>query len=237
MSGSLELTVRYEDAGDGWVTAQVLEVPGAVSEGRGRHEARANVIDALQTVLTPDEQLAGRLQETASRSYSPSGGEASGPRATPSLAWLPISRRGRAPFEVARPGGTASRCAASPRAEGSNGAGNLSATRRAGASERQLSRAQPQSTQGTGPTARRATATGSAQSGGAEPRRRPSGTSFARGEGRSTPRVWVARPVAETRVPPVSRGAPPARARALRARRSRRPGSRPQGRGRWRSPR
>jgi predicted RNase H-like HicB family nuclease len=59
MSDSLELTVRYEDAGDGWVTAQVLEVPGAISEGRGRHEARANVIDALQTVLTPDEQLAG----------------------------------------------------------------------------------------------------------------------------------------------------------------------------------
>ncbi|MGH2805089.1 MAG: type II toxin-antitoxin system HicB family antitoxin, partial [Thermoleophilaceae bacterium] len=59
MSDSLELTVRYEDAGDGWVTAQVLEVPGAISEGRGRLEARANVIDALRTVLTPDEQLAG----------------------------------------------------------------------------------------------------------------------------------------------------------------------------------
>lgn len=59
MSGSLELTVRYEDVGDGWLTAQVLEVPGAISEGRGRHEARASVIDALQAVLAPDEQLAG----------------------------------------------------------------------------------------------------------------------------------------------------------------------------------
>jgi len=59
MSDSFELTVRYEDAGEGWVTAQVLEVPGAISEGRGRAEARANVIDALQTVLTPDERLAG----------------------------------------------------------------------------------------------------------------------------------------------------------------------------------
>jgi len=58
MSDSLELTVRYEDAGEGWVTAQVLEVPGAISEGRGRAEARTNVIDALQTVLTPDERLA-----------------------------------------------------------------------------------------------------------------------------------------------------------------------------------
>lgn len=63
MSDSLELTVRYEDAGEGWVTAQVLEVPGAISEGRGRVEARANVIDALRTVLTPDEQLAGETSE------------------------------------------------------------------------------------------------------------------------------------------------------------------------------
>lgn len=59
MSETVELTVRYEDAGDGWVTAQVLEVPGAISEGRGREEARANVIDALRTVLTPDGQLGG----------------------------------------------------------------------------------------------------------------------------------------------------------------------------------
>lgn len=43
--------------------AQVLEVPGAISEGRGRAEARANVIDALRTVLTADEQLAGEAPE------------------------------------------------------------------------------------------------------------------------------------------------------------------------------
>ena len=59
MSEALELTLRYQDAGEGWVTAQVLEVPGAISEGRGRAEARANVIDALRTVLTPNDQLAG----------------------------------------------------------------------------------------------------------------------------------------------------------------------------------
>ena len=61
MSDALELTVRYEDAGEGWVTAQVLEVPGAFSEGRGRVKARAKGIDALRTVLTPDEQLAGEV--------------------------------------------------------------------------------------------------------------------------------------------------------------------------------
>ncbi len=63
MRDALEVTVRYEDAGQGWVTAQVLEVPGAISEGRGRAEARANVIDALRTVLTLDEQLAGGTQQ------------------------------------------------------------------------------------------------------------------------------------------------------------------------------
>lgn len=30
MNGELRLTILYEDAGDGWVTAQVAEVPGAV---------------------------------------------------------------------------------------------------------------------------------------------------------------------------------------------------------------
>ncbi len=54
MSDSLELTVRYQDAGEGWVTARVLEVPGAISEGRGREEARANVIDALRLMLSPE---------------------------------------------------------------------------------------------------------------------------------------------------------------------------------------
>ncbi len=59
-SETLHLTVHYEGAGEGWVTAQVVEVPGAISQGRTRQEARENVIDALRTVLTPDEQLAGQ---------------------------------------------------------------------------------------------------------------------------------------------------------------------------------
>jgi predicted RNase H-like HicB family nuclease len=56
---TVKLTIHYEDAGDGWIMAQISEVPGAISQGRSRDEARQNVIDALQTVLTPDEQLAG----------------------------------------------------------------------------------------------------------------------------------------------------------------------------------
>jgi predicted RNase H-like HicB family nuclease len=53
------LTIRYSDSGEGWVTAQVAEIPGAISEGRTREEARSNVLDALGVLLTPDEELAG----------------------------------------------------------------------------------------------------------------------------------------------------------------------------------
>lgn len=59
MSDTLNLTIRYEDAGDGWVTAHVAEVPAAISEGRTRAEARFNALDALRTVLRPDEAFAG----------------------------------------------------------------------------------------------------------------------------------------------------------------------------------
>ena len=59
VSDELHLTIRYEEAEDGWLTAQVVEIPGAISEGPSREEARANVLDALETLLTPDEQLTG----------------------------------------------------------------------------------------------------------------------------------------------------------------------------------
>jgi predicted RNase H-like HicB family nuclease len=57
MSETLRLTIVYEDGGDGWIVASVPEVPGAHSQGRSREEARENVIDALQTMLTPDDAL------------------------------------------------------------------------------------------------------------------------------------------------------------------------------------
>lgn len=56
----ITLTIHFEDAGEGWIMATVPEVPGAISQGRTRAEARENVIDALQTILTPDSALAGR---------------------------------------------------------------------------------------------------------------------------------------------------------------------------------
>ena len=41
------------------MTAQVAEIPGAISEGKTREEARSNVLDALDVLLTPDEELTG----------------------------------------------------------------------------------------------------------------------------------------------------------------------------------
>jgi predicted RNase H-like HicB family nuclease len=48
----LTLHVRYTDEGDGWITAEVVEVPGALSQGRTRAEARENAIDALRELLS-----------------------------------------------------------------------------------------------------------------------------------------------------------------------------------------
>ena len=55
MDGRLRLTIAYDEPDEeGWVVASVVEVPGALSQGRTREEARANVIDALRLMLTPD---------------------------------------------------------------------------------------------------------------------------------------------------------------------------------------
>jgi predicted RNase H-like HicB family nuclease len=50
------MTIDYEEADEeGWIVARVVEVPGALSQGRTREEARENVIDALRPTLAPDE--------------------------------------------------------------------------------------------------------------------------------------------------------------------------------------
>jgi predicted RNase H-like HicB family nuclease len=59
MAASVEFTITFDGPDEeGWIVARVLEVPGAMSQGRTREEARENVLDALRTVLTPDEDLA-----------------------------------------------------------------------------------------------------------------------------------------------------------------------------------
>lgn len=63
---TLDFTVAYEQGQDGWIVAQVLEVPGALSQGRTREEARSNVIDALRLMLTPEESKTTDERETLS---------------------------------------------------------------------------------------------------------------------------------------------------------------------------
>lgn len=59
MAASLDFTISFDSPDEeGWIVARVLEVPGAMSQGHTREDARENVLDALQTVLTPDEELA-----------------------------------------------------------------------------------------------------------------------------------------------------------------------------------
>ncbi len=54
VSESLQMTIRYEPGEDGWIIASIPEVPGAISQGHSREEARANVIDALRLMLKPE---------------------------------------------------------------------------------------------------------------------------------------------------------------------------------------
>ncbi len=59
MSDTLRLTITYDEPDeDGWIVARVLQVPGAMSQGRTREEARENVIDVLRLMLAPDEDAA-----------------------------------------------------------------------------------------------------------------------------------------------------------------------------------
>ena len=59
MADALRFTIHFSDGGDGWILAQVEEVPGAISQGRTREEARANVTDALRLMLAPEPMADG----------------------------------------------------------------------------------------------------------------------------------------------------------------------------------
>jgi predicted RNase H-like HicB family nuclease len=56
MGDTLRLTIAFDEPDEqGWIVARVVEVPGALSQGRTRDEARENAIDALRLMLTPDD--------------------------------------------------------------------------------------------------------------------------------------------------------------------------------------
>lgn len=52
------VTIVYEWSEDGWWVAEVAEVPGAISQGRTKDEARGNVLDALNELLTARREFA-----------------------------------------------------------------------------------------------------------------------------------------------------------------------------------
>jgi predicted RNase H-like HicB family nuclease len=63
MGDALNLTIVYEPGDEGWITVSVPQVPGVLSQGRTREQARANVIDALALMLSPEPVDAGDKRE------------------------------------------------------------------------------------------------------------------------------------------------------------------------------
>lgn len=53
-----QITIVYEATGEGGFTAFIPEVPGAISEGRTREEAREMVLDALSELLAARREMA-----------------------------------------------------------------------------------------------------------------------------------------------------------------------------------
>jgi predicted RNase H-like HicB family nuclease len=51
MSDPLHLTILYEEDEDGWIMSSVPEVPGVLSQGKTKAEAREMVLDALAGML------------------------------------------------------------------------------------------------------------------------------------------------------------------------------------------
>lgn len=52
MREALQLTIVYEEEPDGeWIVVSIPEVPGVLSQGKTREEARANILDALAGML------------------------------------------------------------------------------------------------------------------------------------------------------------------------------------------
>jgi predicted RNase H-like HicB family nuclease len=72
MSDTLQLTITYDEPDeDGWIVARVVQVPGAMSQGRTREEARENVIDALRLMLAPDDDADAGSSEPLELTFAP----------------------------------------------------------------------------------------------------------------------------------------------------------------------
>jgi predicted RNase H-like HicB family nuclease len=58
-----DLTILYDQGEDGWIVASIPAVPGVLSQGRTRAEARENVLDALALMLSPEPNEANDERE------------------------------------------------------------------------------------------------------------------------------------------------------------------------------
>ncbi len=63
VSETMDLAIVYEDGEDGWIVASIPAVPGVLSQGRTRGEARENVLDALALMLSPEPPRVGDKRE------------------------------------------------------------------------------------------------------------------------------------------------------------------------------
>ncbi|MEZ0326499.1 MAG: type II toxin-antitoxin system HicB family antitoxin [Fimbriimonas sp.] len=52
------ITIVYEWSDDGWWVAEVAEMPGAISQGKTKEEARLNVMDAFTELCAARRDLA-----------------------------------------------------------------------------------------------------------------------------------------------------------------------------------
>lgn len=71
VSDALHFTIRFTPVEDGWVMAQVEEVPSAITQGRTRQEARENILDALQLALSAEAPTGDPDRESLTVSLVP----------------------------------------------------------------------------------------------------------------------------------------------------------------------
>lgn len=58
------MAILYEEDPDSdWIVLSIPAVPGVLSQGRTREEARENVLDALAPMLSPEPREAGDERE------------------------------------------------------------------------------------------------------------------------------------------------------------------------------
>jgi hypothetical protein len=70
MSETLRLTIAYDEPDeDGWIVARVVEVPGAISQGRTREEAMRTICLGSTVELLNEADILKGPQDALNNSY------------------------------------------------------------------------------------------------------------------------------------------------------------------------